>query len=311
MFAAEGVAPVSVARGYFGLQAVGGVAWWVAVVASDDVRNWTLGQWDPAILVGPDLVLFVGASALAAAFGSRIAAAIAAVWTTAITVALAFYGLIEQEAGWGVVLMAVATLGTLAAATTIWFGHLPTGWFFVGPFTFRVADEASGARHLRRSLAQLVVFWTTFFVVVPLVLTMVEQRLQLSWNALDREEVRLAGAATLILGSALGLWACVTMALRGNGTPLPAETARELVIAGPYRSVRNPMALAGLLQTVGVGLLVGSWMVIAIAATGALVWNVLIRPTEEADLAVRFGEPYRRYAEHVRCWVPSRPWQKA
>ncbi len=311
MFTAEGVAPVSVARAYFALQAVGGAAWWVAVIASGDVRVWTLGHWDPAILVGPDLVLFVGASALAAALGSRIAAAIAAVWTTAVTVALALYGLVEQTAGWGVVLMAVATLGTLAAAMTIWFGYLPTGWFFVGPFTFRVADEASGAHHLRRSLAQLVVFWIAFFVVVPLVLMMVEQRLHLSWNALDHGSVRLVGVATFLLGSALGLWACVTMALRGNGTPLPAETARELVVTGPYRSVRNPMALAGLVQTVGVGLVVGSWMVLAVAAAGALAWNVFIRPAEEDDLAVRFGEPYRHYADHVRCWIPTRRWRDA
>ncbi|HTN99921.1 MAG TPA: isoprenylcysteine carboxylmethyltransferase family protein, partial [Microthrixaceae bacterium] len=173
--------------------------------------------------------------------------------------------------------------------------------------SFRVADTASGARHLRRSLAQLVVFWTTFFVVVPLVLAFVEQRLHLDWTALDHWSVRFFGATAFILGSALGLRACVTMALRGHGTPLPAQTARDLVITGPYRSVRNPMAVAGALQTVGVGLAIGSWMVVAVALAGALAWNVLIRPVEEADLAARFGEPYRQYAEQVRCWVPTRP----
>ncbi len=311
MVAARRVAPVSVARAYFAVQAVGGVAWWVAVAASGDVRAWTLGRWDPAILVGPDLVLFVGASAWAAASGSRSAAATAAVWTAAVTVALASYGLVARAAGWGVVLMAVAMLGTIAAAATIWRGSLPTAWFFVGPFSFRAAGEASRARHLRRSLAQLVVFWTMFFFVVPLVLVTVEQRLRLSWIALDHGGVRLVGLVTFVVGSALGLWACVTMAWRGNGTPLPAETARTLVITGPYRAVRNPMALAGLLQTVGVGLVLGSWMVIAIAAAGALVWNTLIRPTEEADLAARFGEPYRWYAERVRCWIPKRRGREA
>jgi len=49
------------------------------------------------------------------------------------------------------------------------------------------------------------------------------------------------------------------MAVLGNGTPLPAATARRLVIGGPYRFVRNPMAVAGLVQTVGVGLWTGSW----------------------------------------------------
>mgnify|MGYP000356644546 CR=1 FL=1 len=28
---------------------------------------------------------------------------------------------------------------------------------------------------------------------------------------------------------------------------------------------------------------------------------------KEADLAARFGEPYRQYTDHVRCWIPARP----
>lgn len=54
------------ARGYFAAQAAAGVLWWAAVFASDDVRRWTLGGWDPQVLVVPDLLLFAGASALAA-----------------------------------------------------------------------------------------------------------------------------------------------------------------------------------------------------------------------------------------------------
>ena len=311
MPSAERVGPVPLARAYFALRAAGGAAWWVAVVASDDVRRWTLGQWDPVVLIGPDLVLFVGASAVAALPGNRRAAAIAAAWTTTVTAALSAYGLVERVAGAGVVLMALATAGTLAATATIWSGRVPTHWFFVGPFSFRVAEDASGARHLRRSLAQLVVFWTAFCVAVPLVLTAVEERLRLTSPALDQDGVRLLGAAVFTLASVLGLWSCVTMALRGNGTPLPAQTARDLVIAGPYRSVRNPMAVAGALQTAGVGLWVGSWTVIAIAVAGALAWNALIRPEEEADLVARFGAPYLRYAEQVRCWIPTRPWRPA
>ncbi|MGY6501007.1 MAG: methyltransferase family protein [Acidimicrobiales bacterium] len=307
MSIAVGVAAVSVARAYFALQAVAGAVWWVAVFASEDVRSWTLGTWDPALLVGPDLVLFVGASAVVALVGSRIAAATAAVWTTGVAIVLGLYGLTAQAAGWGVILMTVAAVGTVASAATVWFGHLPTRWFFVGPFSFRVAGEASGGRHLRRSLTQLVVFWTTFFVIVPVVLTMVEARLQLTWSALDAGQLRTIGVAAFLAGSALGLSSCVTMALRGNGTPLPAETARELVVAGPYRWVRNPMAVAGLVQTAAIGLVAGSWMVIVIAVAGAVAWDVLIRPAEEADLAARFGEPYRRYARRVRCWIPRRP----
>ena len=78
-------------------------------------------------------------------------------------------------------------------------------------------------------------------------------------------------------------------------------------MAGSYRFVRNPMAVAGALQTIGVGLILGSWVVVVIAVAGAVAWNVGIRPGEEADLADRFGAAYDRYRSQVRCWIPSRP----
>ena len=295
------------ARCWFAGQAAAGALWWLAVFASDDLRRWTLGGLDHQMLVAPDLVLFAGASALAAALASRAWAVVAAIWTVVVTVVLAGYGLVQQEAGWGVVLMVAASVGTLAATASLWLGGLPTHWFFVGPFRFRVADDGPGARHLRRSLVQLVVFWTTFFVLVPALLVAAERRLEVTAPFLDGAGWRAAGWVVFLLGSAGGLWSCVTMALQGEGTPLPAETARHLVVAGPYRYVRNPMAVCGALQTIGVGLVLGSWAVVAIAVAGAVAWNVAIRPGEEADLRARFGEPFDRYCEQVRCWIPARP----
>ena len=300
------LAPATLARAYFGLQAGLGAAWWAAVYASDDVRTATLGGIEPNLLVVPDLVLFVGASAVAALRGGRMPAAVVAGWSTLVTAGLLVYGLLEEAAGAGIVLMVVATGCTWIAASLLWWGRVPLGWFFVGPFAFHEADDASPAHHLRRSLLQLVVFWTTFFVGVPAVLVSVERRLGLTLEGLASPSWQVVGLVGLALGSALGLWSCVSMALVGRGTPLPAATARALVVVGPYRHVRNPMAVAGGIQTASVGLLVGSWSVVVIALAGAVVWDVAIRPTEEADLADRFGVPYERYRGEVRCWVPTR-----
>ena len=68
--------------------------------ASDDVQRWTLGNWSPGALVVPDVALFVVGSALAALLGSRWCAAVTAVGTVGITVALSLYALIERTAGW-------------------------------------------------------------------------------------------------------------------------------------------------------------------------------------------------------------------
>ena len=301
------MAPRSKARIYLAAQAAAGALWWLTVLASSDVRGWTLGGLNPVLLVGPDFALFVGASALAAALGHRGWALVAALWTTVATLGLLTYGLVEREAGTGVVLMAIATVATVSAASTLQFGHVPTRWFFVGPFSFREAAAQSPGHHLRRSLRQLVVFWTSLLVVLPLLLGWGERRLRLAWRTLEQPRWAVTGVVVFVTASALGLWSCFSMALRGQGTPLPAATARALVVVGPYRFVRNPMALAGAFQTIGVGLGIGSWIAVVSAGVGALAWNTFIRPVEEADLAVRFGAPYEDYCRRVRCWVPRRP----
>ena len=39
----------------------------------------------------------------------------------------------------------------------------------------------------------------------------------------------------------------------------------RLVIAGPYRWIRNPMAVAGIVQGVAVGIILHAWLVITYA----------------------------------------------
>ena len=79
---------------------------------------------------------------------------------------------------------------------------------------------------------------------------------------------------------------------------------RELVVAGAYRYIRNPMVVAGLAQGVAVGLLAGSIPIIIYSLLGAPVWGAIARPWEETDLEKRFGASFRDYRSKVRCWVP-------
>ncbi|TDE95774.1 isoprenylcysteine carboxylmethyltransferase family protein [Occultella glacieicola] len=301
------IRPATVARSYLAAQAVAGVLWWVAVLGSDTVRVWTLGSWDPWLLVGPDLLLFVGGSALGAARGSWRVAAVTAAWSALLTIALLGQGLLEGAAGWGVLLMLAATSGSVTAAGALRFGRIPTSWYFVGPFRFREARARSRWRHVAASLTQLVVFWVGFFVVVPLLLVAFERRLRVDWSALAAQPWPTVGAVLFLAASPLGFASCLTMAIAGEGTPLPAQTARQLVVAGPYRWLRNPMATAGVLQSIGAGLWFGSWTMMVAAMLGALAWHFGIRGAEEADLAARFGDPYERYRASVPVWVPRPP----
>ncbi len=95
------------------------------------------------------------------------------------------------------------------------------------------------------------------------------------------------------------------MAFHGRGTPLPTATAPLLVIQGPYRFVRNPMATAGIIQGLAIGWYFGSFGILLYSLLGAHIWHWFVRPVEEKDLTSRFGEAYRDYQASVGLWVPK------
>ena len=172
---------------------------------------------------------------------------------------------------------------------------------------FREARPAPPGVHLMWTWAQSAVIWALALAVGPYALTRLEAALGVPTFAFDHQLA--VGLAILVVASVLNLASGRAMALRGDGTPLPTACARRLVVAGPYAYLRNPMAVFGLAQGVGVAVALGSWLVLAYVAAGGVLWHLAIRPAEEADLEGRFGEPYRAYRRHVRCWIPrATPW---
>lgn len=292
-------------RAYFASQSLAGAAWWVAVFASDPIRRATLGGLDAVVVATLDIPLFVIASALAA-LGMRWAVWVAAPWAGIVAALMALYATATQQAGWGAVLMLAAAACSIVAGTLVLAGRIPGEWLLVGPLAMRTARPASTARHLGTTGAQIAVFWGLFLVVLPLAIAWFEDRwrLRLEPPPPAAATILWCGLALLLAASALGIWSGATMASRGAGTPLPSATANLLVVSGPYRFVRNPMAVAGVAQGVAVGLVLGSWLVVVYALCGSLIWNWAIRPHEEADLETRFGAEFAAYRRRVPCWVP-------
>lgn len=118
---------------------------------------------------------------------------------------------------------------------------------------------------------------------------------------------RPLGEVFMTAGGLLAL-ACVGLFVsRGRGTPAPFDPPRAFVAGGPYRWVRNPMYLGGLLLLLGFGLWHRSP---AMALFTAVVWAVahaFVARVEEPGLARRFGESYEDYRRSVNRWVPRRP----
>ncbi|HVH12058.1 MAG TPA: isoprenylcysteine carboxylmethyltransferase family protein, partial [Longimicrobium sp.] len=198
-------------------------------------------------------------------------------------------------------LMLPAALASLGLAV---IGSLPADRLY------RPANPGSAGRHLARTLVQIVVVWGITLVLVPRALLIVDAALglpRISWPGQGS-----AAAALFLAFSAVGLWGAWTFATRGQGTPLPLDAPRRLVVRGPYAYIRNPMALAGLGQGLAVALGAGSVLLLAYAAAGTLLWNYGLRPSEERDLLRRFGPAYADYRERVRCWIPTlRPYPHA
>jgi protein-S-isoprenylcysteine O-methyltransferase Ste14 len=175
---------------------------------------------------------------------------------------------------------------------------------------FRPAAAAPVWRNVTKTLVQSATLWALALWVVPVLIV----RLTRGADAADAAPSTLsaAGWALLAAASAGGLWSGLTMAVRGAGTPLPLDHARRLVVAGPYAFVRNPMAIFGLLQGAAVAAILNSPAVLAYVAVGGALWNWVIRPLEERDLAAHYGAAYRHYCDEVRCWVPRfSPWRAA
>ena len=289
-------------RMYFALQALAGAAWWLGTAMIPGVATATLGSINPLLIAFVDIPLFVIGSALAA-LNFRWAVWIVTAWTVLVALGMVIYATATTEAGLGAVLMILAALGSLLAGVLMIVGRIPSEKLLIGPFAFHSSHTRVRSRVLVHTTIQIVVFWGIFLIIIPVIINAFEDR----WNLAYKFPILLVvvGFALLALSSVIGVWSARAIANFGSGTPLPSQMAHHLVARGPYAFVRNPMAIAGIVQGMAMGLLIGSWLVVVYALIGSLLWNWLIRPHEEADLIERFGDEYRDYAKRVRCWWPT------
>ncbi|HEX9998730.1 MAG TPA: isoprenylcysteine carboxylmethyltransferase family protein [Abditibacterium sp.] len=168
----------------------------------------------------------------------------------------------------------------------------------------RQAKPASARFNLLKTLGQSLLMWVVFLSIGPFVTFQIEE-----FFGLDRFrfafQFQILLGVTLFIGGWIVAWASAYfMVTRGDGTPLPVDATRRLVVVGPYRYVRNPMAFASLCQGAAIGLMAGSPLILVYIAVGALMWNYGARPWEEHDLEAKFGADYAHYKREVRCWTP-------
>lgn len=170
----------------------------------------------------------------------------------------------------------------------------------------RTARPASVGVNALKTLAQSLTMWGVFLLVGPLLAWQIETWIWGETWRFASASSRIGGAIFFVMGWILAWTSTYFLVTRGDGTPLPADCPNKLVVSGPYRYVRNPMAMGSLLQGVAIGIFFGSPLIVLYVLVGMAGWNFSARPWEVFDLQRRFGIDYARYRQAVRCWIPRR-----
>jgi protein-S-isoprenylcysteine O-methyltransferase Ste14 len=115
----------------------------------------------------------------------------------------------------------------------------------------------------------------------------------------------IAGALMVLLAAGLRTWAAAY--LRSDVVQDPSLHAEKIVADGPYRHMRNPLYLGGMLLAVGIGLL-ASRLGFLVIVVGLAIVMLRLMGLEESNLAREQGQSYLEFCKKVpRIWPALRP----
>jgi protein-S-isoprenylcysteine O-methyltransferase Ste14 len=115
----------------------------------------------------------------------------------------------------------------------------------------------------------------------------------------------LVGVLLILIGSIIVGWTIYLFKVKGKGTPNPKLPPKTLIVIGPYKYSRNPMALGGFLTLLGQALVYYSLSLFGIAVLFAVIVYFNAMLVEEPELRNRFGASYEAYSKQVSRFLPN------
>jgi protein-S-isoprenylcysteine O-methyltransferase Ste14 len=114
----------------------------------------------------------------------------------------------------------------------------------------------------------------------------------------------VAGPIVMWAGLVVRIWAIVVLG-KSFRTTVEVDAGQQVVDTGPYRWVRHPSYTGILLLMVGLSLVYGNWLALAVLLvlpTGVLIHRIFV---EEAVLTEVIGRAYTDYAARTKRLVPG------
>jgi protein-S-isoprenylcysteine O-methyltransferase Ste14 len=112
--------------------------------------------------------------------------------------------------------------------------------------------------------------------------------------------------ALIIAGTIIVVWCVWDFATFGQGTPMPLDAPRKLVVRGLYRYMRNPMYVGVMTIILGWSVMFQAWILVVYAVVVGACFHLFVVLYEERRLRHLFGKQYEDYCARVRRWVPTR-----
>jgi len=151
------------------------------------------------------------------------------------------------------------------------------------------------------SLIFSIVVPGTFLLLIPYLLVIAEGPVQAPLGVWTD----YLGLLISALGICIYLGAMVAFLTRGKGTPSPTAPPVHFVVSGPYRYVRNPMYLSGMILLLGEAIYFRSACLQVYMGVFSAAFHTFVVRYEEPHLRQRFGAEYERYLASVPRWGPS------
>lgn len=115
---------------------------------------------------------------------------------------------------------------------------------------------------------------------------------------------RIVGAVLFGVSFVLYLVASYVLTRRGKGAYVEFDPPTELVVAGPYRYVRNPVAATLVAAMLGEAIALSSSGVLLMFCLFAGLAHLQVLRIEEPLLRKRYGQAYDDYCARVPRWIP-------